>query len=764
MPASPRTRNLSAIKKKVREWARIRGFPVSLVQISKDRKTAYLRCQKHGDKTRTVGKVWDRGQLCDECARESRAGKGSARYIPFEEKKRRFADKHPQSKLQLTRELPRSRIVVMCGECNKPTTMAWGNMICNGPKTCKKCAARRQGTRQLLDDDEIHERFAELGLALTEPYRGSHYHHSIMCLRCNDTKPLKPNAVWGKRGMSCRCTKSTPLFCLDIIANAIGRHDPALKTEFRYANALKARKLDIWCPSFNRGFEVKYGISAFGRNSPRKNAAFRRYKHVLDQSRDYVRSGLDVSYIVIAPSGKFWAPKYILDNFIVYDLSTLRSIRHKKRQMLSDADIQTLTELFYRPSTIRGLEPLDTTERQNIRQSLKEYLVSHDNVFPTQLQIRECFGFTIKKFLAALGLDHSAGRDALVEACESFLGITPVFARTYHCHSISAKDQDIRERLLTWLKQRRRLPTRPEESQFFGRSRTGLQVLLGIKADGKVKLSSTEFCERINELPEMQGFPIYDLPPTADDLTCSDKSAIAAILAERVRTGVCPGCRQHVSRTSGAVCEKCYQNALRYVPDETNPLKRALVFIQQGLSGDVAEVGSDEWRRRLSVSQRMHLPRSLRLLVEEIERSGCVVCGERCIAASGLCSAHQQAVKKYWLDGQGNTAQARLHYLTEIRRRLRAVSLTKFLSVKKLSELLDPLFCAHDFRWMNHARDYLKYLITHRCHPRQTSRETGLTLAVWRDRALTYSKGTAVDEIRKNVLRLLTACKPAENP
>jgi hypothetical protein len=649
--------------------------------------------------------------------------------------------------------------------------MDWSSLFTQGPTTCKQCANRHISARQLIDITVVNQRFAELGLILAEPYRGSHYHHSITCLRCNDTKILKPNTVWGYGGMSCRCTKSTPLFCIDIIADAIGTHDPALQTEFRYPNTSKDRKLDIWCPSFRCGFEVKYGAHAFGRNEPSRNAAFRRYKHVIDQARDYVRSGLSVAYIVIAPQGKYWCPAYIRNNFPVYDLPTLKDIRRGKLPLLMDSDIKTLAALFYQPSTIRGLTPLDTVERQRIRKSLADYLAAKCNVFPTQRQIKTHFGFTIKKLKASLGLDGAAGRDAVIRACESLLGITPSFVRGKYRSTflrsnprpLSTQQQVTRRQLLRWLKTHRRPPSRSEDSRLFRVSRRGLQVLLGIRPQGNKELRNHELCKQINLLPEMHGYTVWDLPPTADVLGTKDKEVVAGLRAGLDATGLCPACKQHADATSGLLCAKCCRNAERYLPNEANPLSRALMYVRSGLVDRIAEVGSDEWRRRLSESRRSELPATLQKLLEEIEEAGCVVCGKPCIAATGLCSAHQQAVKKHWLDAQGNTPEARVHYLTEIRHRFRTISSAKSLSADKLSEILDPLFCAHDFRWLTHAREYLEYVLTYRRHPTQTSIETGLRHAVWRAHALKYTKGAAVDLIRKNVLRLLTTCRPAED-
>lgn len=767
MMSRPRTRTIKEIKRRIREWARTRGFPVSFVRITEDRKTVTLRCALHGKKKRSVGKVCDRGQLCDDCAREANKGRGSPRFIPLQEKQRRFKRKHPHSLLRLRAALPGSRVSVFCSDCKKSTTMGWDSLIHQGPTTCKPCSDRRRGTRQLLDAKSAEERCAALGLRLAEPYRGSHYLHDIECLRCHDTKQLKPNSVWGRKGMSCRCTKSTPLYCADLIANSIGAHDAGITTECKYPRSREGRRIDIWCPTLARGFEVKYGVHAFGRKDGRRNAAYRRYTHVLSQAQDYMRARCNVSYIVIAPPKTYWVPPYIRRGFRIYDLSTLHSITHRKTRLLSEDVIDTLRQLFFQPSMIRGLVPCDSVERQGIRATLAQYLSSHGNIFPFQREIKEHFGFTFKKVYSALGLDARANRVAVSEACKHFLGITPLFRRAVSLRVASAPHQPVytqqdialRQRVIVWLKSHRRLPTEAESPALLGRTRTRLSWLLDLRHADGARPEGKKVIDAINALPEMVGCPIWDLPTGADALQVPDKQAYAALKQNVVRSGLCAACKQASKHMSGVLCARCAKNAERYVRNEASAMKRALVYVEKGLNREVSDMGTAEWRSRLSASRRAKLPTALRSVLAEIEATGCLICGAEVHALTGLCYAHHQAVKKYWLDAQGATHEARLHYLTEMRQRLKAVMRAQSYSVEQLRDVIDPLFCAHDYRWMSHATRYLEYLNRERRHPTQTSQSTGLLHAVWRDRAMMYSKGDAVDRIRHAVLRALKTCR-----
>ena len=175
-----------------------------------------ILCEKHGDfKVSLDSILYTNYRLCPMCGRE-RGGK--LRLISFYEKKRLYKEKYPNSSIEFIESSAKSRIKARCKNCNNSFIATWDSLYNRGTN-CRKCAIKKRALNAMLPLHEIQKRIKPLGLRIEGTYNGTHHKCTIICQKCGEKKQLKPNTVLSHKGMACKCTRSIPDFCRDLIAS-----------------------------------------------------------------------------------------------------------------------------------------------------------------------------------------------------------------------------------------------------------------------------------------------------------------------------------------------------------------------------------------------------------------------------------------------------------------------------------------------------------------------------------------------------------------
>lgn len=403
------------IENAVKQWAKARGFPVRLISISDDHKTTHLECKLHGLKERSTDKVVDRGQLCDQCVDQS--GQNSPNYISFQEKVRLYGERYNPPLVKLVSEESGS-ILYRCLLCNKEYRSTWSNIFHQGIKSCRDCSHQN---REHIDVEVILGRLAEFGVDIVDKsdYKGTHHHTRYQCRRCNTIKLLKANNIFGNQGISCRCTRSIPDLCHDLISNNIIRLGHDVGTEYKLEDG--KTNADIFVRDLNTIVEVKYGDSPLGRSNGTGQSK-ERYLHTKDQLERYLKSGYKIIYAFIADEDKVQLPFEFPSNVEVVYLKGKE--RMEDHDLFSDSTlISELSELYWRPYKVRDFQEVASLDKEKTRNNLKEYLVRNDFIYPNQGSISSELGISQRKMDNALGLGRHSSMQARIDACKYWFGI-----------------------------------------------------------------------------------------------------------------------------------------------------------------------------------------------------------------------------------------------------------------------------------------------------------------------------------------------------
>ena len=404
------------IENTVKRWAITRGFPVKLISISDDYKTTYLECRLHGLKERSTDKVVARGQLCDQCVDQS--GDNSPNHISFKDKNKLYKERYNPPLVELIRE-ESGKIWYRCLFCNKENQSTWSNIFHQGIKSCRDCSHQN---RVHIDVEVILGRLAKFGVDIVDKidYKGTHHHTRYQCKRCNTIKLLKANNIFGNQGISCRCTRSIPDLCHDLISNNIIRLGHDVCTEYKLEDG--KTNADIFVRDLNTIVEVKYGDSPLGRSNGTGQSK-ERYLHTKDQLERYLKSGYKIIYAFIADEDKVQLSIEFPSNVEVVYLKGKE--RMEDHNLFNDSTlISELSELYWRPYKVRDFQEVASLDKEKTRNNLKEYLVRNDFIYPNQGSISSELGISQRKMDNALGLGRHSSMQARIDACKYWFGIS----------------------------------------------------------------------------------------------------------------------------------------------------------------------------------------------------------------------------------------------------------------------------------------------------------------------------------------------------
>ena len=470
--ASLRRRPYQQVEDAVKKWAQERMFPVRLLGLSDDHKTAFLECEIHGEKIRRTGKVVDKGQLCDECVDQS--GKNSPNHIPFEMKKKMYKERYNPPPLELTKENEEG-VWYICPICKKSFPASWSNIYNQGNKTCRLCSYK---IKEHLDVNIIGERLNKLGIRIVDnnDYEGTHYKTEFQCTFCGYKKATKANTIFNLGGMPCNCTKSIPDRCHDLIANHLIRNGNEVICEFRLNDG--KTYADIFVKNLNTIIEVKYGDTPFGRSNSHGHAKA-RYEHTQDQLERYRTTNYKIIYMIVGDSKKVELQFPFPPEVTVLYLDTM-----SKNNLLADKDLLSqLSDLYNEPYKVKGLE-IKSLDKENTRETLRNYLLENNLIYPSQKQIKSLLGMSNRKVNNALGLGRHATLKESIEACQYWFNLkVNSHRKKYITGKTRAQEiKTILELIKKYLINKNGVyPSKKEWKEYSGYNMTSLDLALGIE-------------------------------------------------------------------------------------------------------------------------------------------------------------------------------------------------------------------------------------------------------------------------------------------
>lgn len=410
-------RTISSIKSAVKKHAKKRGFPVTLVEISNDRKQLTLKCELHGEKIRSTKVAVERGHICDECVDQS--GENNPAFITIEEKRKKLTQLKPNSKLKLLRHTAkdskgRINVVCSCADCEEEFTSSWYGIFQRNRETCVACSRRRYSLLRTKPIEkvilELRERY--LSLVKEADYQGSRVPIDIVCDTCNTIKKVTLNQIFN-RNFPCKCTLSIPNLCHALIFDDVISVFLDAKSNHNFGHCIA----DIWLPASQHIIEVKYGDLPFGLPDESNSRSHNRYLKTQQQLQNYLSLNCKLSYVIIAKETSIrFVPDFPESVSVTY-LDELE-VDDFFSKILKQKIIQQLSDLYRRPYLVRGMVPYDAVALQTIRQKLRDFLNSNGLMLVTPKKTQKLIGYGQKRLDAALGLGRSVLQSDRVDACK----------------------------------------------------------------------------------------------------------------------------------------------------------------------------------------------------------------------------------------------------------------------------------------------------------------------------------------------------------
>ena len=410
-------RSISSIKSAVKKHAKKRGFPVTFVEISNDRKQLTLKCELHGEKIRSTKVAVNRGHICDECVDQS--GENNPAFITIEEKRKRLTQKYPSSKCKILRHSDRDskgriNVVCSCVDCEEEFTSTWGTIYTRKRETCDDCGHKRLSLSMIKPIEQVVSELRERGLSIVDEdeYLNSTHLIDIICNNCKTLKNIHLNQIFSQN-FPCKCTLSIPNLCHALIFDDFISLFLDAKSNHNFGLCIA----DIWLPKSQHIIEVKYGDMPFGLPDVSNSLSHNRYLKTQQQLQNYISLNCKLSYVIIAKETSIWFVPDFPETVSVTYLDEL-GVNDFFSKVLKQKTIRQLSDLYRRPYLVRGMVPYDSVAKQTIRKKLRAFLSLNGLMLPTPKKLQKLIGYGEKRLDGALGLGRSVLRSDRVDACK----------------------------------------------------------------------------------------------------------------------------------------------------------------------------------------------------------------------------------------------------------------------------------------------------------------------------------------------------------
>lgn len=536
--------------------------------------------------------------------------------------------------------------------------------------------------------------------------------------------------------MACKCTRSIPDFCRDLIASDVLRYDKNAKIEDRSFVDTYSIIPDLFSKLYNFIIEVKYGNSCFGKpDGPIMKK--KRFEQTLKQSSTYKTLDIKVVYIIVASKKNIeFVPDY-LNSFEHYFIEDLKKFSFSGFKLRIET-IEKLNQLYYSPVLVKDANIIDLPVYEVIRKKLFNLIEELGGYFPSQKDIYERVGVSIKAVDRAFGLGRNPTMKNRFDVLEKLYNIKVVpkirYDGFWSNQLIPKSEKELFESFINLCKKNDILPFQQDIKNEIGVSYSRINMWLGLKHNSSYR----EICDNLRK----RGIKIEYIPQIRG-LSYEESIAYIGLLNELDDNKIC-GCGKYNRDGNTLLCDRCHHNAKRYYPKESRA-KRSISFIKNADYKKISTIYSDNWKQKISQSYANKRPQEYNNLLEKSHNNGCCLCGNKVIHEP-LCNKHLQQFKKVLKINSESTHSVYKRMVTYInniyndRDRMIQwlISETKILPSKLLSEMSNDFYYSQS--WIQSYFEVIKFLDNYTTWPTETPGNKGYLKAKWINRVLKQLK------------------------